>query len=173
MPGRQQSKGTWSNKAAPHECERTNLKGNKGMSQVYCAHCVKRLSYSTSWCLATLHLVIQYIDSYGGIHFFAVSNLSINTKCQCTCFSNLTSALQAYYVIRFNSAKCVLVPLTAPFSFSSICCICSHCRLNREQGIMNTNHSSSKYADSGCSPGGSKQAAELERAVRSESDMVH
>lgn len=29
MPGRQQSTGTWSNKAVQHECEQINLKGHK------------------------------------------------------------------------------------------------------------------------------------------------
>ena len=33
MPGRQQSTGTWSNKAVQHECEQINLfKGGKGKS---------------------------------------------------------------------------------------------------------------------------------------------
>lgn len=50
-----------------------------------------------------------------------------------SCSYSLTSALwMSYSVIACSSrAQCVFLPLKAPVSFSSICCICSHWRLKR------------------------------------------
>lgn len=66
------------------------------------------------------------VDVPCGPRFIKINRISTQLH-----FYSLTSALRSYYAISATGAEGMFVPLTAPHSSSSICCICSHWRLKR------------------------------------------
>lgn len=88
MPGRQQSTGTWSNKAVQHECEQINLKGHKcNESDVLKKKKEKMCSTSLThdvWCNPRLLKVINCTEGKKYHKFSMIPQ----------CHSTLSAALQ-------------------------------------------------------------------------------